>query len=58
MGAEAFSLDGIKKLEDLGVGEAVIGFRNPYDGSPDTQTLEEKIGQMNWFAENLIHKSR
>jgi len=58
MGAEAFSLDGIKKLEDLGVGEAIIGFRNPYDGSPDTQTLEEKIGQMNWFAENLIHKSR
>lgn len=58
MGAEAFSLDGIKRLEDLGVGEAIVGFRNPYDGSPDTQTLEEKIGQLNWFAENLIHKSR
>jgi probable F420-dependent oxidoreductase len=58
MGAEAFSLDGIKKLEEIGVGEAIVGFRNPYDGSPDTQTLEEKIGQINWFAENLIHKSR
>lgn len=58
MGAEAFSLDGIKKLEEIGVGEAIIGFRNPYDGSPDTQTLEEKIGQINWFAENIIHKSR
>lgn len=58
MGAEAFSLDGIKRLEDLGIGEAVIGFRNAYDGSPDTQTLEEKIGQINWFADNLIHKSR
>ncbi len=58
MGAEAFSLDGIKKLEDLGVGEAVVAFRNPYDGTPDTQTLEEKIGQIGWFAENLIDKSR
>ncbi|MCP4908159.1 MAG: LLM class flavin-dependent oxidoreductase, partial [bacterium] len=58
MGVEAFSLDGIKKLEDLAVGEAIAGFRNPYDGTPDTQTLEEKIDQINWFAENLIHKSR
>ena len=57
MGAEAFSLDGIKQLEDIGVGEAIVGFRNAYEGSPDTQTLEEKIGQLNWFAENLIHKS-
>jgi len=58
MGADAFSLDGIKKLEEIGVGEAIVGFRNPYDGSPDTQKLEEKIDQIKWFAENLIHKSR
>jgi len=58
MGADAFSLDGIKKLEEIGVGEAIIGFRNPYDGSPDTQKLEEKVDQIKWFAENLIHKSR
>ena len=58
MGAEAFSLDGVKKLEDLGVSEAVVGFRNAYDGTPDTQTLDEKIGQMNWFADTIIQKSR
>jgi probable F420-dependent oxidoreductase len=58
MGADAFSLDGIKRLEEIGVGEAIVGFRNPYDGSPDTQKLEEKIDQIKWFAENLIHKSR
>ena len=58
MGADAFSLDGIKKLEEIGVGEAIVGFRNPYDGSLDTQKLEEKIDQIKWFAENLIHKSR
>ena len=58
MGAEAFSVDGVKKLEDLGVTEAIVGFRNPYDGQADTQTLEEKIGQINWFAETIIHKTR
>ena len=58
IGAEAFSLDGVKKLEDIGVSEAVVGFRNAYDGTPDTQTLDEKIGQMNWFADTIIQKSR
>jgi probable F420-dependent oxidoreductase len=58
MGAEAYSLDGVKRLEDIGVGEAIVAFRNPYDGTPDTQTLDEKIAQINWFAENIIHKSR
>lgn len=58
MGAEAFSLDGVKKLEEIGVGEAIVGFRNPYDGSKDTQSLGEKIDQMKWFAENIIQKSR
>jgi probable F420-dependent oxidoreductase len=58
MGAEAYSLDGVKRLEDIGVGEAIVAFRNPYDGSKDTQTLDEKIAQINWFAENIIHKSR
>ena len=58
MGAEAFSLDGIKKPEDLGVGEAIVGFRNPYDGSKDTMSLEDKIDQIKGFADNIIHKSR
>lgn len=58
MGAEAYSLDGVKKLEDIGVSEAIVAFRNPYDGKPDTQTLDEKIGQINWFAETIIQKSR
>jgi len=58
MGAEAFSLDGIKKLEDLGVGEAIVGFRNPYGGAEDTMSLEDKIDQIKGFADNIIHKSR
>jgi probable F420-dependent oxidoreductase len=58
MSAEAFSVDGVRKLEELGIQEAIVAFRNPYMAEPDTQTLEEKVGAINWFAENVIHKSR
>jgi len=54
MGAEAFSVDGVHRLEDLGVHEAIIAFRNPYLAEPDTQTLEEKIGDLHGFADAVI----
>jgi probable F420-dependent oxidoreductase len=58
MSGEAFSVDGVKKLEDLGIHEAIVAFRNPYEGGEDTQTLEEKIGAMRWFSDNVIQKTR
>lgn len=58
MSAEAFSVDGVKKLEDLGIDEAIVAFSNPYEGKPDTQTLEQKIGMLHWFADNVIQKTR
>jgi probable F420-dependent oxidoreductase len=54
MGAEAFSVDGVHRLEELGIDEAIIGFRNPYLAEPDTQTLEEKIALMHSFADAVI----
>jgi hypothetical protein len=33
MSAEAFSVDGVKKLEDLGIHEAIVAFSNPYEES-------------------------
>lgn len=58
MSAEAFSVDGVKKLEDLGIHEAIVAFSNPYEGKPDTQTLDQKIGMIRWFADNVIQKTR
>ena len=58
MSAEAFNVEGVRKLEDLGIHEAIVAFRNPYEGGVDTQTLDEKIGALNWFAENVIQKAR
>ena len=54
MGAEAFSVDGVNRLEDLGVDESIIGFRNPYLAELDTETLEEKINHIHNFAEAVI----
>jgi probable F420-dependent oxidoreductase len=58
MSAEAFSVDGVRQLEDLGIQEAIVAFRNPYAAEPDNQTLEEKIGAIRWFADNVIQKTR
>jgi alkanesulfonate monooxygenase SsuD/methylene tetrahydromethanopterin reductase-like flavin-dependent oxidoreductase (luciferase family) len=43
MGASAYTPDGIKQLEDRGVDEVIVAFRNVYNKDPDT-SLEEKLG--------------
>ena len=58
MSAEAFSVDGVRRLEDLGIEEAIVAFRNPYAAEPDTQTLDDKIGAIRWFADSIIQKVR
>jgi alkanesulfonate monooxygenase SsuD/methylene tetrahydromethanopterin reductase-like flavin-dependent oxidoreductase (luciferase family) len=50
----AYSKEGLQNLAAAGVTEVIIAFRNPYDAQPDTQTVEEKIGMINWYAENVI----
>ena len=51
---DAFTVDGIKSLEDLGVTDAIVGFRNAYKA--DTTTLDQKIGALRSFADNVIAK--
>jgi probable F420-dependent oxidoreductase len=55
---DAFSADGVRRLEERGVAEVFIGFRDPYVAGPDTQSLEEKLGMLNWFAGEVIAKVR
>jgi len=50
----AYSVEGLCDLAAAGVTEVIIAFRNPYDAQPDTQTVQEKIGMINWYAENVI----
>ncbi len=52
----AYQLDGVRQLEDLGVTDLVVGFRNPYTRSQDKQPLAEKIELLQNYAANIISK--
>ncbi|MDV3128885.1 LLM class flavin-dependent oxidoreductase [Mycobacterium sp. 21AC1] len=54
--ADAFTLDGIKRLEDKGVTDVIVGFRLPYIKGDDTEPLDRKIRHLEMFAENVIAK--
>ena len=54
---DAFTLDGIRKLEDMGVTDVIVGFRNPYVEPIDSQTLQQKLDMIRWYAENVLAKA-
>lgn len=54
--ADAYTLDGIKRLEDKGVTDVIVGFRIPYIMGTDTEPLNDKIRHLESFAERVIHK--
>jgi probable F420-dependent oxidoreductase len=51
---DAFSVDGVRRLEDRGVTDVVVGFRYPYVAGPDTETLQDKLDPLRRFAEKVI----
>jgi len=53
---DAFTLDGVRRLEDQGVTDVVVGFRNAYEN--DTQTLQHKLDALRGFADRVIAKAR
>jgi probable F420-dependent oxidoreductase len=53
---DAYSVDGVKRLEALGVTDVIVGFRNPYGREQDAQTLQDKVGALKKFAEKIIAK--
>ncbi|NYG59138.1 putative F420-dependent oxidoreductase [Nocardioides daedukensis] len=53
---DAYSVDGVKRLEDKGVTDAIVGFRVPYIMGPDTEPLEKKVEGLERFAESIISK--
>ncbi|SRX93839.1 putative oxidoreductase [Mycobacterium tuberculosis H37Rv] [Mycobacterium shimoidei] len=54
--ADAFTVDGVKRLEDKGVTDVIVGFRMPYTKGPDTEPLDTKIRNLETFAEKVIAK--
>ncbi|WP_067175422.1 TIGR03619 family F420-dependent LLM class oxidoreductase [Microtetraspora niveoalba] len=54
--ADAYSVDGVRRLADKGVTDVIVGFRSPYIKGPDTEPLARKIGHLERFAESVIAK--
>jgi probable F420-dependent oxidoreductase len=54
---DGFTLDGVKRLEDKGVTDVIVGFRIPYIMGPDTEPLDTKIRNLERFAEKVIAKA-
>lgn len=55
-GQDAFTDEGIQKLESIGVTDVIIAFRNVYELQPD-HSLEEKITMLEWYAGEFINKA-
>jgi hypothetical protein len=56
MSLDAYKPDGIKRLEDRGVTDIMVGFRIPYVVGPDTEPLENKIRAIEKYGEKVISK--
>jgi probable F420-dependent oxidoreductase len=55
---DAYRPDGVRRLEEQGVTDAIVGFRWPYETGPDREPLAGKLAKLRGFAENVIAKVR
>jgi probable F420-dependent oxidoreductase len=53
---DAYTVDGVRRLEEQGVTDVIVGFRWPYATGPDTEPLGQKIGNLRRFADDVIAK--
>jgi alkanesulfonate monooxygenase SsuD/methylene tetrahydromethanopterin reductase-like flavin-dependent oxidoreductase (luciferase family) len=53
---DAYSVDGVRRLEDQGVTDAIVGFRWPYQAGPDREPLTGKIASLRRYADDVIAK--
>jgi probable F420-dependent oxidoreductase len=51
---DAYSVDGVRRLEDQGVTDVIVGFRWPYETGPDQEPLTRKLAGLNGYAESVI----
>jgi probable F420-dependent oxidoreductase len=53
---DAYSLGGIRRLEDQGVTDVIVGFRWPYHTGPDTEPLSAKLDNLRRYADSVMSK--
>jgi probable F420-dependent oxidoreductase len=54
---DAYTVDGVRRLEEAGVTDVIIGFRWPYVTGPDTEPLARKVDSLRRFADDVIAKA-
>ena len=54
---DGYSVDGVRRLEEQGVTDVIVGFRWPYRVGPDLEPLNEKIASLRRFADQVIAKA-
>lgn len=53
---DGYTPDGVKRLEEKGITDLIVGFRNSYSMEHDTESLEDKITKIKWYGDNVIAK--
>jgi probable F420-dependent oxidoreductase len=53
---DAYTANGVRRLEEQGVTDVIVGFRWPYVTGPDTEPLPDKIGHLRRYADTIIAK--
>jgi probable F420-dependent oxidoreductase len=56
--ADAYTVDGVRRLEEQGVTDVIVGFRWPYATGPDTEPLAAKVDNLRRFADDVIAKAQ
>jgi len=55
---DAFTADGVKRLEEQGVTDVIVGFRWPYGVEQDVEPLQTKIDNLRRFADTVMAETR
>jgi probable F420-dependent oxidoreductase len=53
---DAYSVDGVRRLEEQGVTDVIVGFRWPYHTGPDREPVDQKIAHLRRYAGDVIAK--
>ena len=51
---DAYTTDGIERMKEAGITDAIVGFRDAYRPGPDDETLDQKLTALRRYAESVI----
>jgi probable F420-dependent oxidoreductase len=51
---DAYTVDGVRRLEDQGITDVIVGFRNAYE--KDTMPIQQKVDAIKGYADRVIAK--